>query len=80
LWLGRNGLRDGTPFAVLRGMSKQNNRNPNFYDDGTRNHQGEGIEHEREKQEYGTKQQPQGKAGDANFIPGEAPVGEKSEK
>lgn len=61
-------------------MSKQNNRNPNFYDDGTRNHPGEGIEHEKEKHEFNENREPKGKSGDANFIPGEAPVGEKPEK
>ena len=31
-------------------MSKQNNVNPDLYYDGDRNHQGEGIVHEKQKQ------------------------------
>jgi hypothetical protein len=42
-------------------MSKKNNRNPNFYDAGTRNHPGEGVTYKREKQEYVATQKPQKK-------------------
>lgn len=60
-------------------MSKQNNNNPNFYKDGTRNHQGEGIpqEHNREEMSENKARQSEGKK---NFIPGEAAVAEKSKK
>ena len=64
-------------------MSKQNNVNPNFYYEGDRNHQGEGIVHEEHKSKMGEekrKQKSQGSEGQPNFIPGEAPVGEKSDK
>lgn len=60
-------------------MSKQNNRNPNFYD-STRNHPGEGVVNEKEKEKLEKGREPQGRQGDRNFIPGEAPVGEKSDK
>jgi hypothetical protein len=60
-------------------MSKHNNRNPNFYDDGTRNHQGEGIVHEDHKHKLNEEKRPEGKEGQPNFIPGEKPVGQKSE-
>jgi len=57
------------------GMSKQNNVNPGTYDEGDRNHQGEGIvqeDHKRAMKQNETSQRDQGR----NFIPGEAPVGE----
>lgn len=57
-------------------MSKHNNVNPGQYDDGDRNHQGEGIVHEDHRQDMGKNQASRGRQGDANFIPGEAPVGE----
>ncbi len=58
-------------------MSKQNNRNPNFYD-SSRNHPGEGIAPEQRKQpQRGAPRRSQGKEGQPNFIPGEPPVGEK---
>ena len=60
-------------------MSKINNRNPGQYD-STRNHPGEGIVHEEERQEFEKGQEPQGREGDRNFIPGEKPVGEKSDE
>ena len=61
-------------------MSKHNNVNPNFYYEGDRNHQGEGIVHEEHKQDLKKHEKQQGKEGSRNFIPGEAPVGEKSDK
>jgi hypothetical protein len=61
-------------------MSKQNNVNPNFYNEGDRNHQGEGIVHEEHKQDLKKHEKRQGQEGSPNFIPGEAPVGEKSDK
>lgn len=64
-------------------MSKANNRNPDFYDEGTRNHQGEGIQQESNKQRLAqekAREHSEGKPGDRNFIPGAAPVGEKQEK
>jgi hypothetical protein len=63
-------------------MSKKNNVNPNFYYEGDRNHQGEGIVQEEHKQNLKQAEKRQGKQGQRNFIPGAAPVGEseKSEK
>lgn len=62
-------------------MSKQNNVNPGSYYEGDRNHQGEGIVHDEQKRKLneGRGPQQQGKEGDANFIPGAAPVGETSD-
>ena len=60
-------------------MSKQNNTNPNFYYDGDRNHQGEGIPQEHEKEEMSKAKVEQDKKNERNFIPGEAPLGKKSE-
>ncbi len=60
-------------------MSKQNNRNPNFYD-SSRNHPGEGVVHQRLKEKSQKRREARGKEGRPNFIPGEAPVGEKPEK
>jgi hypothetical protein len=68
------------PFAPSPDMSKQNNVNPNFYNEGDRNHQGEGIVQEDHKRNLKQTEKDQGKEGSRNFIPGEAPVGEKSEK
>ena len=61
-------------------MSKQNNVNPGVYYDGDRNHQGEGIvqEEHKERLRQNEKKAKEGKEGEPNFIPGEAPVGEKS--
>lgn len=61
-------------------MSKQNDVNPNFYYEGDRNHQGEGIVHEEHKSKLNEKRKDgsQAKEGQPNFIPGEAPAGEKS--
>ena len=61
-------------------MSKQNDVNPNFYYDGDRNHQGEGIVQEEHKQNLNKSKKKEGEEGAPNFIPGEAPVGEKSDK
>ena len=63
-------------------MSKKNNVNPNFYYEGDRNHQGEGIVQEEHKQHLRQSEKREGKQGERNFIPGAAPVGEsgKSEK
>ena len=67
-------------FAPALSMSKQNNTNPNFYYEGDRNHQGEGIVHEEHKDKLSQSNKKQGKEGQPNFIPGEAPVGKKSDK
>lgn len=61
-------------------MSKQNNNNPSRYKDGTRNHQGEGIPQEHNREEMSESLKAQQSKGEKNFIPGEAPVGEKSKK
>ena len=63
-------------------MSKSNNVNPNFYYEGDRNHQGEGIvqEEHKEKLAQNKKKATQRKEGEPNYIPGEAPVGEKSDR
>ncbi len=67
------------PFAEMTGMSKQNNRNPGQYD-STRNHPGEGVLNEAEKQKFEKIKESQGREGERNFIPGEKPVGEKSDE
>ena len=63
-------------------MSKNNNVNPNYYKDGGREHT-EGADKgdsryepkgELTQSEQNAKRQ--GKEGQSNFIPGEAPVGE----
>ena len=67
-------------------MSKQNNVNPSQYQTAGREHTNgpdNGTPHEMEKQEFAEansrrgKNKMQGKEGQPNFIPGEAPVGEK---
>jgi hypothetical protein len=64
-------------------MSKQNNVNPNFYKDGGREHTegpDKGDTKGDAKQNLGqnhANQKQQGKEGQPNFIPGEAPVGQK---
>ena len=61
-------------------MSKQNNVNPNFYKVGGREHaegHGEAIVHEDQKQTLAKGRKSQNRKGQENFIPGEAPVGEK---
>jgi hypothetical protein len=61
-------------------MSKNNNVNPNFYKVGGREHaegHGEAIVHDDQKQNLAKSKKAQGKNGSENFIPGEAPVGEK---
>ena len=68
------------PFALIEGMSKQNNINPGNYYDGDRNHQGEGIVQEDHKRKLKESEKQQGNEGERNFIPGEAPVGEKSDR
>jgi hypothetical protein len=64
-------------------MSKHNNVNPNFYKDGGREHT-EGAdkgdsryEPKGELAQSEKNAKSQGKEGQPNFIPGEAPVGEK---
>ena len=59
-------------------MSKKINVNPNFYKVGGREPaeaDGEAIVHDREKQKLAA-----GKTAEENFIPGEAPVGQKKKK
>jgi hypothetical protein len=61
-------------------MSKKINVNPNFYKVGGREPaeaDGEAIQHDQEKQKLATANKRQGKEGQENFIPGEAPVGKK---
>lgn len=62
-------------------MSKHNNANKNNYD-SERNHPGDGTVFEEQKAQMGQEKarQHQGQPGSPNFIPGEAPVGEKSNK
>ena len=57
-------------------MSKKNNVNPRQYDDGNRNHQGEGIVHEDHREVMGQDRASQGREGQPNFIPGESPAGQ----
>ena len=62
-------------------MSKQNNVNPNFYKDGGREHtegadKGDSMDPQRIS-ENKKHLKSQGKEGQPNFIPGQAPVGEK---
>jgi len=62
-------------------MSKQNDVNPGQYYDGDRNHQGEGIVQDEHKRHLRESESPgSGRHGDRNFIPGEAPVGEKKDE
>ena len=68
------------PFAPVVIMSKQNDTNPNYYKEGDRNHQGEGILQDEHKRNLKETEKKQGQQGEKNFIPGEAPVGEKSDK
>jgi hypothetical protein len=56
-------------------MSGKNNVNPNHYKVAGRQRQGEGIVHEREKQQAGLDAAAR-RRGPANFIPGAAPAGE----
>ena len=61
-------------------MSKKINVNPNFYKVGGREPaeaDGEAIQHDREKQKLAAGDKSQGTE---NFIPGEAPVGQKKKK
>jgi hypothetical protein len=61
-------------------MSKKNNANPDFYYDRGRNHQGEGILQEQNREKLNESKKTEGNEGEPNFIPGEKPVGEKSGK
>jgi hypothetical protein len=71
-------------FAVSEGMSKQNNVNPNFYKDGGREHtEGADKGDSMDPQQISSAKQQlksQGKEGQPNFIPGEAPVGERKKE
>jgi hypothetical protein len=60
-------------------MSKQINVNPNFYKDGGREHTEGADKGDSDLENKGAmteQQKTQGKEGQRNFIPGEAPVGE----
>jgi len=64
-------------------MSKNNNVNPNFYNDGGREHTegpDKGDSRYEPKGEVSQSRKGTSKEGDPNFIPGEAPVGEQSNK
>ena len=68
-------------------MSKRNNVNPNFYYDGGREStegpdKGNIYSDDKEQLSQSQKgsQKLQGKEGQPNFIPGEAPVGEPGRK
>ncbi len=62
-------------------MSKHNNTNPNFYYDHGRNHPGEGVTYDKNKQDVKKAgRRARGKEGDRNFIPGQRPVGEKTKR
>ena len=65
-------------------MSKRNNVNPGQYQTAGREHTtgpDSGEVHEEQKQDFAqTNAKLQGQPGQPNFIPGEAPVGEKSKK
>jgi hypothetical protein len=68
----------GTPFALIRAMSKQN-PNQDFFKIGGRDHSegpDKAIVEERHKKKLAENE----KRVKRNFIPGEAPVGEKSKK
>jgi hypothetical protein len=62
-------------------MSKQINVNPNFYKDGGREHtdgadKADAVFEQKSEMSKQRKRRMQGKEGQPNFIPGEAPVGE----
>jgi hypothetical protein len=64
-------------------MSKQINVNPNFYEDGGREHTegaDKGDSPLEDKGAMSKSRQTQGKEGQPNFIPGETPVGEPGRK
>ena len=64
-------------------MSKNINVNPNFYKDGGREHTegaDKGDSRLEDKGAMSKSHETQGKKGQANFIPGEAPVGEPGRK
>jgi hypothetical protein len=68
-------------FAVSEAMSKQNNVNPSHYKTGGREHtEGSDKGDSLDPQQISQSKQDlpsQGKEGQPNFIPGEAPVGER---
>jgi hypothetical protein len=60
-------------------MSKHNNVNPNFYNIGGREHTegaDKGTTHSDQKAQLANSKKSATEQGDANFIPGEAPVGQ----
>ena len=64
-------------------MSKQINVNPNFYKDGGREHTEGADKGDSDLEDKGAmrnQRKTQGKQGQPNFIPGEAPVGEPGPK
>ena len=60
-------------------MSKRNNMNPDHYLGRGRDRNGTGIDHNIQKQQFGTHRPPH-RSGSPNFIPGAAPAGEPGEK
>jgi len=61
-------------------MSKNINVNPNYYKDGGREHTEGADKADARLEDKGAmskspEREPQGKEGQRNFIPGEAPVG-----
>ena len=65
-------------------MSKNINVNPNYYKDGGREHTEGADKGDSRLEDKGamnkSEQRSQGKEGQSNFIPGEAPVGEPGRK
>jgi hypothetical protein len=61
---------NGTAFALLAGMTKQNNNNPGNYKDGGRNHQGEGIPQEQNREVMNKDLKSHGKDKQAPDVPG----------
>jgi hypothetical protein len=64
-------------------MSKQINVNPNFYKGGGREHTEGADKGDAQLEDKGAMskaRKTQGKEGQPNFIPGEAPVGEPGRK
>lgn len=57
-------------------MGTKSNVNPNHYKTAGRERQGDDIVQEIHKQEYAQAEAARHNAGEANFIPGAAPVGE----
>ena len=60
-------------------MSKRNNMNPDHYVGRGRDRNSTGIDHQIQKQQFGTHRPPRTGAA-PNFIPGAAPVGESGER